>query len=103
MLDSRPLARIADDQRGFGIADEVLELGERVGGVEGKVDGSGPDGREIKDQGRHRLLDLHRDAVARLDPARDQHVGEAARQGHQVGIANIVHGPASQWRLSFRW
>ena len=78
-LDSVALARIADDERRLGIADEVLELGERVGGVEGKVDGSGPDGREIQDQGRHRLLDLHRDAIARLDPARDEHVGQAAR------------------------
>jgi hypothetical protein len=70
--------RITDDQRGLGIADEVLQLSQRIGGVEGKIYCPSPDSREIQDQRRHRLLHLNSNPVARPDPTADQHVGQTA-------------------------
>jgi hypothetical protein len=89
-----PLAvgRIADDERGLGIADEVLQLRQRVGAVEGEVDGTGPDGGKVQHQRWNRLLDLDRDPVAWLDTAGGQHIGQPAGQRDQIGIADRLTG-----------
>ena len=60
--------------------------------LSGKIDRAGPDGGQIQDQGRHRLLDLDRDPVTGFDPAGGEHVGQPARQGDQVGIADGLTG-----------
>ena len=62
----------------LGVADEIVELGQRIGGVERQEDRAGPQHGEIEQQIFRRLLDLHRDAVAGLDAAQHQHIGEAA-------------------------
>lgn len=86
--DALALAGVADDQRWLGVADEVFQLGQRIGRIEGQVDGSSPRGREIQEYGRNGFLDLCCDTVARLDPAGDKHVRETTGQRDEVGIAD---------------
>ena len=57
---------------GLGVADEILELGRRVGGVERVVDGADLEGREVEVDAGKRLLDLHHDTIAGLQPERLQ-------------------------------
>ena len=66
-LEGFALRRIADDERRLGIADEIVELGGRVGGVERQEDGAGPHAAEIEKQRLGRFFDLHRDPVAGRD------------------------------------
>ena len=77
-LDLRELRLGHDNDGGLGVADEILELGRHVGGVERIVDGAGLERRQIEHDVLDRLLDLHHDAVARLDAELDERVGHAA-------------------------
>ena len=86
--DPFALAWITDDQLRLGVADEVLQLGERVGCIQGEIHGAGPHGCKIQNHGLNRLLDLHSDAVARLHPSGDQHVRKAAGPCDEVAIAD---------------
>ena len=63
------LGRIADEQRRLGIAEEVGDLGRRVGGVQRQEHRAGPDRAEIQEQDLRALLDLHRDPVPGLHAA----------------------------------
>src|SRR5262249_29875694 len=67
--------------------EEIFELGECVGGVERQIDRARAQCREVEDQRLRRFLDLHRDAVAGLDPAQHQDVGDAAGPRDRVAIA----------------
>jgi len=58
--------RIADHQRGPGVADEIVQLVEGVGGVQRQEDRAGPDRRQVKVQVLGAFLDLHRHPVAGL-------------------------------------
>ena len=53
---------------------KILELGERIGGVERQQRRARPEARERQHDHVGRLVDLRRDAVAGLDPERDQRV-----------------------------
>ena len=61
-----------DDDLGLGVADEILELGRRVGGVERVVDGADLEGRKVEVDAGKRLLDLRHDTIAGLQPERLQ-------------------------------
>ena len=71
--------RRADDDARLGVANEVFELGERVAGVERQVGRAGAQAGEIEQDGVGGFLDLHGDAVAGLDAAGDERIGDAPR------------------------
>ena len=77
----------ADEQGRLGVAQEVADLARGVGGVERQVDGAGAQAAEIEHQRLGALLDLGRDAVAGLDAQIQEHLGHAAGQVEQVGVA----------------
>ena len=81
-----PCPRVADDDLRLGIADEIVELGQGIGGVERQVDGAGPDAGQIEHDRFGALFRLDRHAVARLDAALDQQVGDPAGKVHGVAI-----------------
>ena len=84
------LGRIAHDERGLGIPDKVIKLGDRVGGVERKVDGARTHAREKQQQVFRRLLYLNGDPVAGLNPAPDQRMGKPARACEHLAIADAL-------------
>ena len=81
-----PGGRGADHQGGLGVPDEIVELGQGVGGVEGQIDRAGPQGRQIEQDRGGRLLDLHGHPVAGLYPKPDQGVGVAGRSLDHGGV-----------------
>ena len=92
-LELRP----ADEQGRLGIAQEVADLADRVGGVERQVDGTGPQAAQVEHQRLGALLDLRRDAVAGLDAQVQEDLGHPARQVLQVGVAeHAAVGPLQE-------
>ena len=89
-LDALGLGGIADHQRRLGVGDEIVELVERIGGVERQIDGAGTHGGEVEHQALDRFLGLRRDAVADLDAALDQHIGHLAGAGDQIAIGDAL-------------
>jgi hypothetical protein len=87
-LDPLRLGRIAHHQRRLGVGDEVVQLVQRIRGVERQVDRARADGGEIEHEPLDRFLGLRRHAVARLDAALDQHIGGLARPRDQIAIAD---------------
>jgi hypothetical protein len=80
--------RIAHHQGRLGVADEIVELRQRIGAVERQIDRARPQRREIEHQVFGRLLHLHGHAVAGLHAALAQHIGEAARHRQHVRIGD---------------
>ncbi len=80
--------RPADNQPRFGIADEVLDLGQRIGGVERQEHRAGPQTGEVEDQGFRRFVDLHRHPVAGHDAELDQQTRETCRQSQHLAIGD---------------
>ena len=62
--DPAEIAGRADDDGGLGIADEVLDLGLLVGGIERQKDETGTQRRQVQQQGFNGLFDLYRNAAA---------------------------------------
>jgi len=58
---------IADHHFGFGIANKIIELSGRIGGVERQEDRAGPQRSEIEHQPFRRFLDLRGDPQALRD------------------------------------
>ena len=85
---TRLFRRIAHNERRLGVANEIIEFGERVGGVERQIDRAGAQRREIKQQVFRRLFDLHRDAVARFNTACNQHIGDLRGTREHVAIGD---------------
>ncbi len=90
-LDAVELGGIAHDQRRLGVADEIVQFGQRVGVVERQEDRAGPHAGQIGHQHGHRFFDLHGHPVAGLHAERDEGVGVGARRGFERAIA---HQPA---------
>ena len=82
--------RIAHDQRRLGIAEEVIELGERVGGVERQIDRAAARAGEVKQHVRDALLDLDRDPIAAADAQTPEAGGEASAALVEVGVGEAV-------------
>ena len=82
-----PLRR-ADDDAWFGIANEIIQLRQRIGGVQRHIDGAKPQAGEIEDDRLRAFLDLHRHPVAEPRPGRAQHVGIAGRDRVQIAIGD---------------
>ena len=74
--------RVAHDQGRLGIAEEIVELRERVGGVQRQVDRATAQAGEVEQQVRDALLDLDRDPVAGADP-------QARQARRQAGAALV--------------
>ena len=79
---------IAHHQRRLGVADEICQLVQRIGGVERQIHRTRAHGGEIEHQRRHRLLGLRCNAVARFDAPVHQHIRHLAGAGNQIGIAD---------------
>ena len=72
--------------RRLGIADEVVDLVERVGGVERQVDGAGASAGEEEDDRLRALVDLDRHAVADPDAVGPERAGQPPGQVPDVAI-----------------
>ncbi len=79
----------AHHHRRLGVADEVLDLGRLVGGVERQVDEPRAQHRQVQHQRLDRLLGLRRDAAAGGQLERSQQVGDHRRAAVEVapGVA----------------
>ncbi len=77
---------IADDHARRGVAQEIVDLARRIGGVERQEDGAGAQRAEVEGEGLRRFLDLGGDAVARPHAARAERSGHRRGTGMQLGI-----------------
>ncbi len=55
---------MTDDQARLGIANEVVEFGERVGCVQWQIDSATAKAGQVEDQGFSALFHLHGDPIA---------------------------------------
>ena len=78
--------RAADRQRRRGVGEKILELGERVGGVERQQRRPRLEAGQRQHDRVRRLVDLRRDAVARLDAALDKRARRPPGAGEQLGV-----------------
>ena len=78
--------RAADRQRRRGIVEKILELGERIGGVERQQRRPRLEAGERQHDRVGRLVDLRRDAVARLDADLDQRARRPPGAGEKLGV-----------------
>ena len=85
-------ARVADEDRRLGVADEVLDLGRGVAGVERQEDPAGAHRAEVEHDRLDRLLDLGGDPVAGLHAEAGEGVGHPAGAGDEVGIGDALAG-----------
>ncbi len=78
-----------DDFR-FGVAKEIVELGQRIGGVERQKHRAGPRAGEIKRDGLRAFLHLHGNAVALRDAGIGKRLRDPARQRPELRIAEVA-------------
>ena len=78
----------ADEHGRLSIAEEISDLGWRIGCVQRQIDGARAQRREIQHHGLGRLFDLRGDAVARLDAEFDKGVGEPRGTVEEVGVSH---------------
>jgi hypothetical protein len=78
--------RAAESDARFGVGHEMRDLARLVGRVERQVHHPRAQAAEIEEHGLLGLLDLRGDAVAGLQPERNQQVGIARRLGFEVGV-----------------
>src|SRR5262249_20572773 len=79
-------AGIDDGERGLGIAEEIVELGHGIGGVERQEDDARARRGQVEQDRLRALLDLDRPAVAPPEPALGQSTGVARRSLPQRAI-----------------
>ena len=82
----RQRVRAAERQRRRGVGEKILELGERIGGVERQQRRPRLEAGERQHDAVRRLVDLRRDAVARLDAALDQRARRPPGAGVELGV-----------------
>ena len=87
-LEALVARRVADEDGGLGVAEEVLDLGRRVAGVERQEDPARPHRGEVEHDRLDRLLDLGRDPVAGPQPQDREGVRHPPGPGDEVGIAD---------------
>ena len=73
------LRGIADEDARFSVAQKILDLGGRIGGVERQEDGAGANAGEIEKDRPGRLFNLDGDAVSGFDAELLQRMCELAR------------------------
>ena len=76
----------AEDERGLGVAEEIFELGQRIGGVQRQQDRAGAKAGQRDHNHVGRFLDLRRDAVAGPDPERGQRMSRLRRAREKLAI-----------------
>ena len=91
-LQSLAPARVADEQRRLGVADEVFDLGRGVAGVERQEDAARADGGEIEDDGLDRFLDLRGHPVPGLHAETGQRVGHPAGPRDEIAVGDALAG-----------
>ena len=79
----------AERQRGLGVAEEIFELGERIGGVQRQKHGAGAKAGERDHDRVGGFLDLRRDPVAGPDPELNQRMGRPRRPLEQFAIGQV--------------
>ena len=85
----------AKGQGGLGVAEEIVEFGERIGRVQRQQGGARPKAGEHQHDCVGRLVDLRRHPVARPDAEGDQSIGRPARAlderavGQREGVAGF--------------
>ena len=79
--------RVANDERRFGVREEIVEFGERIGAVERQIGRSRTHGGIRERQRRNGFFDVRRDAVAGFHAARDEKIGETAGEGEEFRIS----------------
>lgn len=77
---------VEDQQRGRGVAEEIVELGRGIGGVERHEDRAGGDGGEAEDQRLGRFGDLAEHPIAGAHATRLKGTGPLGHQPAQVGV-----------------
>ena len=82
--------RVADQQRGLCVRQEILHLGRCVRGVEGHVNSADLEAAEIEGERLRRLLRLGNDAIPRLDLEVRQHSRSQRNLGLDVPVAPVV-------------
>ncbi|MCC2690496.1 MAG: hypothetical protein K0S21_3299 [Rhizobiaceae bacterium] len=75
-----------DDQPRLRVTDEVIQFGQRVGGVQRQIDSARAQAGEIEHQCFDALFDLDGDSVARLHAGSREHDGDAAREVEHVEV-----------------
>ena len=90
-----PGLRAAHEQRRLRIAEKIVELRFRIGGVEGEVDEARPQTAEVEEQGTGRLLHLHRHSIALLQTQALKACGNPSRFALEIGVAE----PGAGWGL----
>jgi hypothetical protein len=86
--ERRHAARVAHEHPRLGVAEEVRDLGRRVGGVEGQEHRPGAHAAEVEEDDLDALLDLDGDAVPRPDPEADEGVGVAAGAALHLAVGD---------------
>ena len=84
----REVRRLADENPGLGVGQEIRELVGSIGGVQRQVDGAHAQRCEVKAIVARRLVDLHRHPVAGANAQADQCMGVARGAGQHAGIAD---------------
>ena len=84
LADPAKVGRAANHDSRFGIADEILDLGALVGGVERQEHITSTQGRQVKHHRFDRFFDLHRHAAACGQVQRLQQIGHHGRGAVQV-------------------
>ena len=84
---------VADDHRGPGVGDEVVQLGGRIGRVERLVHATRLERAEVEQDVFGRFLHLHRHPVAGRDSEFQQRIGIAPRTLGQVAVAEAGSAP----------
>ena len=79
-------SRVAHDQCRLRVADEILSLRWRIGGIERQIDRTGAKGRKIQRDRFDRLFDLCSDAVVGADADPGQKAGESAADCSELGV-----------------
>ena len=81
--------RRADHKPRLGIADEIVEFRQGIGGVERQVDGTGTHAGEIEHQRLRALLDLDGNAITRHHTQLDERVGELSGDRQHIPIGPV--------------
>ena len=81
---------IAHENLRLGVAEKILDLRGRVGGVERQEDRARAQACEIQQHRVGRFLDLHGDAVAGLHAARAQKIGDAPRARMKIAVGDLA-------------
>ena len=98
-LELRPGFRTAHEQRRLRVGEEVVELGFRVGRIEGEVNEARTQTGEVEEQGAGRLVDLHRHSIPFLQSQTSKVCGNSSRFSLEIGVAEPGAGCSlDEWK-----